>query len=214
MTSLALLVGLYHEPVLARARELVSCLTYNMNNSQVTRICIFAEDAEAYRRGRSVFEHPKVTVVDHGRRVRYTDLFDWANRNLPGNNVIIANADIYFDDSLALLASIDLRHTLLCLSRWDVCADGSAHLFEYAYSQDAWIFRSPIRSIQCDFCLGTPGCDNRLAWEAQAVGLKVVNPSRSIRAYHLHGSGLRREQRPLTGPFLAVPPSSLGEERS
>ena len=143
MTSLALLVGLYHEPVLARARELVSCLTYNMNNSQVARICILAEDAEAYRQGRSVFKHPKVTVVDHGRRVRYTDLFDWANRNLPGNNVIIANADIYFDDSLALLASIDLRDMLLCLSRWDVCADGSAHLFEYAYSQDAWIFRSP-----------------------------------------------------------------------
>jgi len=210
---LVLLVGLYHEPVPDRAQELALCLAHNIRNPQVAKIYVFAEDAEIYAQGRFALQHSKVTVINHGRRIRYMDLFDWANQNLPGVNVVIANADIYFDASLALLSSIDLHDKLLCLSRWDVHADGTAHLFEYAYSQDAWIFRTPIRHIQCDFNLGVPGCDNRLAWEAQEAGLKVVNPSRSIRIYHLHGSGLRREQPSLSGPLLAVPPSLLDEER-
>lgn len=214
MTPIVLLVGLYHEPVPARAHELTACLARNLHNPQLSKICVFAEDAEAPVRKRPLLQHPKITVIDHGQRVRYSDLFHWANRNLPGKISVIANADIYFDDTLRLLTGMDLRDKLLCLSRWDVHADGTAHLFEYAYSQDAWIFQAPLRPVRCDFHLGTPGCDNRLAWEAQAAGLRVENPSRSIRAYHLHGSGLRREQAPLTGPLLAVPLSALDEERS
>lgn len=209
MRSLALLIGLYHEPEPARAQELRTCLSRNIDNPQIARICLFAEDSEVLVDSCSLLGHPKITIVDHGKRVRYADLFDWANKDLIDASVIIANADIYFDESLLLLATVDLRDKLLCLSRWDIQADGSARLFEYAYSQDAWIFQAPIRSIKSDFCLGVPGCDNRLAWEAQAAGLLVTNPCRSIRAYHLHGSGLRRKQASLTGPLLAVPLSLL-----
>ena len=85
--------------------------------------------------------------------------FDYANRKLAGHCVIAANADIFFDDSLALLEGCDLRGKLLCLSRWDVQADGSASFFEHPASQDAWIFRAPVRGFPCDFPLGVPGCE-------------------------------------------------------
>ena len=150
-------------------------------------------------------------LVAHGRRVTYRDLFDYANRELPGRRVILANTDIFFDHTLARLDDYPLAGRLLCLSRWDLQSDGSWRLFDREDSQDAWIFQSPLPDFACDFHLGIPGCDNRLAWEAEQAGLVVSNPSRSIRAYHLHSSGIRRytrEQR-LRGRRRRVPPDYL-----
>ena len=216
MTSLALLVGFYRDPAPARMRELTTCLEHNASNDRITELHVFTEDvdATAAQEQHPVLRHSKIRIVDHGRRARYSDFFAWANTHLVGKIVAVANADIYFDDSLALVETVDLQKKLLCLSRWDVQADGSARLFERPDSQDAWIFRAPIRAFPCDFQLGQPGCDNRLAWEAQQAGLQVSNPSRSVRAYHLHASGVRRASSALGGEMLMVAPTSIdGRDR-
>jgi hypothetical protein len=98
------------------------------------------------------------------------------------------------------------------LSRWDLQPDGTAVYFDSAHSQDAWIFQPPIREFKCDWPLGIPGCDNRLTWEAARAGIEVLNPSRSIRAHHLHLSGVRNytERQRLPGPVLPVPGTHLG----
>jgi hypothetical protein len=141
----------------------------------------------------------------------YRDLFAHANLHLAGERAIIANADIFFDDTLAQLHHYDLTRKLLCLSRWDIQANGDARFFDHPASQDAWIFEAPIREFPCGFHLGVPGCDNRLAWEAANAGLCVSNPSRSIKANHLHLTGVRRyrECQRLFGPTLAVPSGFL-----
>jgi hypothetical protein len=74
-------------------------------------------------------------------------------------------------------------------------------------SQDAWIFDTPLCDFPCNFYFGVPGCDNRLAWEASRAGLTLINPSRSIRAYHLHLTGVRRysERQRVAGPTASVP---------
>src|SRR5207248_1670053 len=139
-----------------------------------------------------VFANPKVRTVAHGRRVTFRDLFAHANAHFTNRRVIVANADVYFDDTLALLDRFDLAGHFLCLSRWDAGADGTSHHFDRADSQDAWIFEAPLREFECDFHLGLPGCDNRLAYEAGRAGLLVLNPSRSVRAHHLHRTQVRR----------------------
>jgi hypothetical protein len=127
--------------------------------------------------------------------------------------VIIANADIYFDHTLARLDGYDLRGRLLCLSRWDLQPDRSWRLFDYESSQDAWIFQTPVPDFNCNFYLGLLGCDNRLASEAECAGLVLSNPSRSIRAYHMHASGVRRytEAQRLQGATRSVPAVHLDE---
>src|SRR5205814_1982921 len=124
---------------------------------------------------------------------------------------IVANADIFFDESLARLEGYDLTGKLLCVSRWDVQPDGSVKFFAQSDSQDAWIFRTPIPEFPSDFQLGVPACDNRLAWEAERAGLKVINPAPSIRAGHLHLSQVRRysERQRLAGPVKCVPVRAL-----
>jgi FkbM family methyltransferase len=202
-----LLTGFYRDPDQNRRAELYECLQRNVEAERLDEIHLFLEEPLAQLPPGPPFNSAKVQLVPHGQRVTFRDLFVYANRQLAGATVIIANADIFFDHTLARLDGYDLSGTLLCISRWDVRADGSASLFEHPGSQDAWIFRAPIRSFYCNFNLGVLGCDNRLAWEAEQVGLKVTNPSRSVRANHLHLSQVRRygERQRLAGPTASVP---------
>lgn len=207
------LSALYLDASAERLHEFLTCIERNAANRKIAAVHVLVEDD--IDPARLLTRHPqlaspKVRLVRHGKRVTYRDFFTYANRELPEQRVIIANADIFFDHTLGRLDGYDLAGRLLCLSRWDL-NDGSWRLFEFADSQDAWIFRTPVPEFNCDFHLGFPGCDNRLAWEAERAGLAVSNPSRSIRAYHLHASGIRRytEDHRLHGSTRGVAPVHL-----
>ena len=209
-----LLTGLYLDSSPERLCEFLTCIERNAANRKIAFVHVFLEDA--VDPGALVLRYPqlaspKVRLVKHGRRITYRGLFTYANRELAGERVIVANADIFFDHSLRRLDGYDLAGRLLCLSRWDLHGDGSWRLFEFESSQDAWIFETPIPDFDCDFHLGLLGCDNRLAWEAERAGLVLSNPSRSIRSYHLHTSGVRRytHAQRLQGATRGVPPVHL-----
>jgi hypothetical protein len=206
------LTSFYADPEATRHAELVDCLRRNLANTFVDEVHVLLEDGVRPELDGGM----KLRLVELRRRATYADLFAYANERLCGRRVAIANADIYFDDGLARLGAVDLDDTLLCLSRWDVEQDGSARFFEHGESQDAWIFDSPIRQFPCDFPLGMPGCDNRLAWEAAAAGLAVQNPARSLRAFHLHLSLVRHytAQDRIGGAVLTVPADFLGPARA
>jgi hypothetical protein len=216
--AMVVLVGLYVDASAERMREFLTCIERNAANPNIAAVHVFVEDAvdaAALRTRYRELALPKVRLVEHGRRLTFRELFAYANRELPARRVIVGNADIFFDDTLALLDGYDLRGRLLCLSRWDLHSDGSWRLFDFDRSQDAWIFETPLPHIACDFHLGLLGCDCRLAWEAQHAGLAVSNPSHSIRANHLHTSGIRRytEEQRLQGEKLGVPPVHLDRQR-
>jgi hypothetical protein len=132
----------------------------------------------------------------------------------PSDITIIANADIIFPrPTLADIERSLQPGEVWCLSRWDL---NGMRLFDAPYSQDAWCFRGPpqVDISNGDFHFGYPGCDNRFAHELDAAGYRVLNPSRSIRTYHLHMSGHRpgntaANRVPL--PYLFVAPHRLGE---
>jgi hypothetical protein len=210
-----LLAGYYEDADAARRAELSECLRRNLDNELLEEIHLFVEEpkgADELRATRPPLAAEKVRLVEHGRRVTYRDLFDYANTRLGGRRVIVANADIYFDRTLARLDGYDLAGKLLCLSRWDIQGNGSSLFFEHPASQDAWVFLSPLPEFRCDFHLGLPGCDNRLVWEAARAGLALSNPGRSVRAHHLHLSLVRHydERKRLPGPTRDLPAGFLG----
>lgn len=207
-----LLVGFYQDKSRARTAEFVECVRRNTDNPHIDRVTVFLEDDV---RSADVlglhpdFSHSKITVIPHGARLTFVYLFEYANAHLAGKSVAIANADIFFDETLALLNDAIPQRSMLCLSRWDERSDGSRKHYDRPYSQDAWIFVAPVPPIAADFFLGIPGCDNRLAYEAERAGLTVTNPSRSVRARHLHLSGVHHYtlQDTLDGPRRFVPAS-------
>lgn len=208
-----LLVGHYQEPDPARRAELSECLRENARNAHLRELHVLIEteeDPAVLAATHEELRHPKVRLFPHGRRLTFRALFDHARRAAGGHTVIIANADVWCDDTLGLLEDLELAGRLLCLSRWEPGPDGPA-LFEHPFSQDAWVFHAPLPEFPSDFPLGVPACDNRLAYEAHAAGLSVENPSRSIRVHHLHGSNVRRysERQRLQGPVRPVPATFL-----
>jgi len=211
-----LLVGLYLDAHAARLQEFLTCIERNARHRTITAVQVFIEqDADPSRllASHPQLRSPKVQLIVHGTRLTFSTLFEHANKEHPGRLVIVANADVFFDHTLARLDGYDLTGCLLCLSRWDPHADGMWRLFDFPYSQDAWIFQAPLPSLDAGFPLGVPGCDNRLAWQAEQAGLVVSNPSRSVRTHHLHRSGVRRygPAERLTGPIRAVAPAFLEE---
>lgn len=205
-----LLVGFYCDPNAARTNEFLQCVQRNSSNAFIDQITVFLEDAwepQTAARRFDALSHKKVRLIPHGRRLTFNFLFDYARQNHAGMDVCVANTDIYFDETLGLLESEPLEGQLFCLTRWEAREDGSLQLFDFPLSQDAWIFEAPLPRINADFFLGKPSCDNRLAYEAERAGLRLINPSRTIRAVHLHRSGVRRysQRERYSGPQRGVP---------
>ena len=212
-----LLVGHYEEAQPQRAAEYREALRRNVANEHIECIRLLIEDgtsAELLRARGEPYDNAKVQIASQGKRLTFDALFSMAERDWSGYPVIMANADIAFDDTLAMLEDVALQGSLLCLSRWNESADGRLDHFDAPNSQDAWIFEPPLPAIACAFELGTPGCDNRLAHEASRAGLRVLNPSRSLRSAHLHNSQVRNytQRQRLPGPYRFVPASFLGDD--
>lgn len=153
-------------------------------------------------------------IINSQERLKYSYYFNILNSITAPNDInIISNADIYFDDTVKLFEKLD-NDTFFALSRWDVASDGSAKHYDRQDSQDVWAWRGKSRLIYNDFNIGVPGCDNRLAYEANKAGYKIKNPSMDIKTYHLHITNLRNYNiktrvDAIPGPYLTVFPEKL-----
>jgi hypothetical protein len=198
--SLTLIVGRYLEPVAARRAEIGSALRANLANPAFDRVIVVIEDEATARTER--FDHPRAEPVYLGHRLTYQRAFAVAREPQWGRGAfILANSDIEFDHTVELAKTVP-KGALWCVTR----TEGNGEMpWDPAHSQDAWIFRTPIRRFSSNFALGVPGCDNRIAFEAKRAGLAVSNPGRRIRALHRHDSGVRRVMTEYAGPSLGVP---------
>lgn len=204
-----LLVGHYAEPNVTRASEYLHCLWRNCKNPHIERIYVFLED-----RSPLFVVDPKVKAVPFGARLKFCDVFDYANLYCQDQVCIVANSDIYFDGSLAELRGYDWPGKLLALSRWETTSAGKVEYNGLQWSQDAWIFRSPIVPFPCAFPFGILACDTRLSAEAKAVGLEVLNPCKTVRAIHVHTSAVRNYTLAtrLQGKEAWIVPQALHDE--
>jgi hypothetical protein len=129
----------------------------------------------------------KLQVVDHGERLTFYQAFKYAEENLRGKLVILANSDIYFDSSLGSLGLTDrlnMTRRVFALCRWE----GEVFI-PRTDSQDSWIFRPPLSSTVLaltNFELGRPRCDSRLAAVLRDAGYDVTSPSIAIRSHHVY----------------------------
>lgn len=207
-----LLIPFYIDKHKARRRELEYCLKQNLGNKEIGQVVAVCDsDTE-------LPYNKKLTVINIGRRQKYVDMFRLAGSINPDGINMVANADIFFTkESILQIKEVDYAGLVLALSRWDLSDNKrlqtttndykrlrSAKLHDHHDSQDVWIWQGKMDDgIYCDFELGKAGCDNRIAYE---LGQKynIMNPSKSIKSYHLHLSGIRNYK-----PKDAVPPPYL-----
>lgn len=199
---ISLYTTFYNEQNIIRKSELAECLKLNISNPAISKIVVLYEVPIIYDHNNKKIRHISV-----GRRPNYSDYFRIVNGSSYSEDInIIANSDIFFDHSIKNIELIDFADKCFALSRWDIQPDGSAILFNRNDSQDVWIFKGKIKEgVFGDFPVGVPFCDNRIMFELQKAGYKVLNPSFSIKAYHLH-AGKREEYKKENLSIYVDPP--------
>ncbi len=194
-----LITSLYCEKDPNRIEEYKTCITQNLSNKFIDHICVVYDTShdDADKTLYTFLTTQPITIITVDRRPTYTQCFTLANEMFPQRLVIIANGDIYFNNTLKYLVYYSFTNKFLALTRWEPNAVGKLRIFSPSGSpavdsQDAWIFRTPLRNfINSDFELGIAGCDNALAYWAHRSGFRVLNPSLTIQAIHVHQSNIR-----------------------
>ena len=183
MNNICLYTTYYKEDNNYRKEELLTCLKKNILNKAISKIIVFNEgDSIAH------LAPSKIQELFINKRPTYKDFINYINTNSNQDDIhIIANTDIYFDKNIEVLKHINLKDTCLALSRWDTADTIKPKLYNHNDSQDVWIFKGPVKQqLKANFPLGVPRCDNRLMYQLQEAGYKVLNPAFSIKSFHIH----------------------------
>lgn len=191
-----------------RIPEIDYCFNRCIEDTNIDKVYVFDET-------KSVVETEKVKPIPTDKRLTFRDYFNFINTKSSASDVnAIINTDCYFGhDSSNLLNNIKDNESW-CLSRWHVRSLDPFDSFPFStnpFSHDGWVFRGIIKNIkQCDWSLGIPGCDSRIAFEIKDAGYEMRNPMLSLKLYHVHmsekrsydaaGSGSGR----IHGNYLAV----------
>lgn len=183
-----LFISYYIDKSTARQKELDDTLLMNINCDAINKIYALTDGAIES----PLLENDKVMELVYKARPSYNTFFE-AIRSFSSDEDwnIIANSDIYFDETIAKI--YEYPHTKpLCfaLTRWEVEKD-SIHFLNRWDSQDCWIFKGKPKNVQGNFNMGVAGCDNAIAERFSRAGYNVINPSKTIKTYHLHKSGVR-----------------------
>jgi hypothetical protein len=191
-----LFTSVYAERRPERRAEYLRALSMNLACSATGGVFILAEGGEYSLPGSA-----KLSIRPIRRRPTYEDFIAWANELAQPDDIsIIANSDISFDSSIAAAAHALGSRECYALARWE--DDG---LFERNDSQDSWIFRGRITGVSAAFPVGVPRCDNRLLYELQSAGYRVLNPALTIVSHH-HHAGQRGEYPDMNGGNCVEPP--------
>lgn len=190
-----LFVNHFQHPNPERQKEYDYCLNMNLINPLIDQVyTLSAEPVKGAKHLPLDIDRPTFNHFFHEIN-KLADLDDIS---------IIANTDIYLNQTIQHLQNIrsDEAYALsrTDLIRWD--------------SQDVWIIKGPVRPINADFCMGTPGCDNRIAYELDRAGYKVSNPSLSIHCTHVHATQLRNydENTPrVPRPYMLLGACEIGK---
>jgi hypothetical protein len=165
-----------------RDSALIDVLSKNLQDNRISEIALI-NDVEydfSVLNGSS-----KIKQYISGRRLTFQDAFRVANSYYAGRNVIIANSDIVFDETLSRIGGCNLSNSVIALTKWSLAVDRSISLNLRLDSQDAWIFKAPIKPSvveKSDFPMGAPKCDNRLARLFYEASYRVLNPALTSRA--------------------------------
>jgi len=206
-----LFTTVYSETDEKRRSEYRKCFELNSACKFIDEIRVLSEGGEE-----ALPQSKKIHVRQVSQRPTYQRYFDWITELAADSDItIIANSDIFFDPQLAFFRHWKMpQNTVFALSRWDYETGKLPRLFDRNDSQDAWIFRGRPTGVSGSFPIGMPRCDNRIAAEFERAGYKVLNPSFSLRCFHVHESTPRpyldaahSEEIPL--PYKYVWPHNL-----
>jgi hypothetical protein len=203
-----------------RLAEIKYCLRQNVDNKFINRIILLNE--RLYSNNELGVNSSKITQIIIGHRLTYRDVIEYVKLAELKAYVVIANADIFVDETIHALSTVDMVNDkkVLAQLRWEFEGDITAvKIFQHNGmprwdSQDVWIFHTA--HIDClyervkafSFELGQAGCDNHITYLFKILGFDVVNDPMLIHCLHFHKTQIREysSTNSIKPPYLLVNP--------
>lgn len=206
-----------------RSNEIIFCLQKNLDNNLIKKIILLNDKIydlnfinDKNNKICQVSLKDLYNISETNFKLKFNDAIKYINENLKNEVCILANSDIFFNETLNHINRFNLTGKMFALLRYEY---SDMKLFSEwneprRDSQDTWIFISPLKINYnlIDFSFGTPGCDNMFASiiERETI-LTVTNPCYTIETIHVHSSEFRTytETNRLHGKYLYLSPSNI-----
>jgi len=199
-----------HDP--ERMAEVREALRRNVTNPFLDSVTLLNE--RFYTADELGITSPKIiqTLLPH--RVKFSELF--APRYT--GYTVVANADIFLDQTIANVRSTNL-HTakrVFSLLRYEFTTprlEDCPIFGPRADSADTWVLHSanPLPLNLFQFEMGRPGCDNKLNYLFRLLGFDVCNDPTFVRTYHCHKSAERQYAlAAVPAPYMLSVPFGVG----
>ncbi|MEI6850247.1 MAG: hypothetical protein WCK29_04375, partial [archaeon] len=189
-----LLTQYYVDSSKERQKEIDYAIRKNCNNKFIDKIYLFMEKDHRL----PILKNRKIEKIIIGERLEYQHCLNFSNKNLQNQLSIIANSDIYFDESINLINNLNFDNLLLAITRHDLINGKVLPLQKPimhgrvldprpAQTQDAWIYEAPVRNITNAYIqLGVMHCERRFAALFDKERYEIINPYPLLRAIHVH----------------------------
>lgn len=186
-----LFISLYSEKDKNRKAELHTCLMNNLKSGCFDQFWVIAQPDENGKFDYLEDVNPyTVNVLPCTVRPTFRTFFEAVNNvtfesSLAGiqNINVISNSDIYFET----MPKVPTPNQCFALTRHEIRANGQAFFENRHDCTDTWVFNGKIKMPKyCDSFMGIPGVDNRINHELLNIGYEMLNPSLTIKTYHLH----------------------------
>ncbi len=183
--SYPLLVTYWNTKDLERRAEFERCFKENIANKYIGKIYVLYEKFDG--NAPDFLVDPKIEIISWPGQPTYKDFFDFANEHLKDQVVIVANTDIFLDDTLSSIEKLDFtrERLVLALTRYNV-PEYKGRWRRHVRSMDTWIFKTPMEYKDARYLIGKPGCELAMLDEWIAIGYNVSNPSLTIKTWHVH----------------------------
>lgn len=204
-SDIVLITQYYEAKNEQRFKENAICLVNNLLNDNISKVVLLNEreyDLSIVLNSVDDKCKKKLKQVVIEDRLKFNDGFNYANTFLKNKIVIIANLDVFFDNSIEKCKNYDFNNLFLSLSRYDLVEDykldGNNQIRKFSYdgpqgnpvidSADSWIFKAPIKTLkESKIMLGSNGCDTIINYIYKyKLNYNVVNAVNSIISIHYH----------------------------
>jgi hypothetical protein len=179
-----LITCFYVDSDFIRHAELRECLERNIKNPFFSKVFVLVEEGSENER---ILQETKVVAipVPKGRQT-YADFVKVANQYCDGQLVVLANTDIYFDETLAFLHSVETSGRIYVSTRREVGMGGRSLWSYHQQASDAWVIEAPIQGVDLNIQLGKMGCESLFLGRMLRAGYAIENVSFDLKCYHLH----------------------------
>ena len=196
-----LLIQYYNDRNPERQKEYDFCLQNNLDNPAIKEIHNIIEKEtivpDKFKNNPKLkniaFDYSKNGTIPGRLTFKYA--FEYANKNIPKNEVIcIINLDIMIPKLKQWLnikeEFFNEDKRVLCLSRYEYSWDGAYKMASAQFigsSSDTWIFLNYIDEIKdCNFAIGnSPGCDGAIARRFYNKGYTIFNWAKKYITLHV-----------------------------